>query len=157
MLDVQTIRTDIIRALNNYTGRLVIRKDTTAKAPEYPFIGVKFIILGQKVGRERKQLQLDQLTHEQDIELSLSVATYSDKIGDAEVLAYKALQFFETEARDVLQHVTVVQTSDLTDRTTFLTMGYEYSIGFDVRLRAVAQATKTVQLIETVLPKKKED
>lgn len=112
---------------------------------------------GQKVGRERKQLQLDQLTHEQDIELSLSVATYSDKIDDAEVLAYKALQFFETEARDVLQHVTVVQTSDLTDRTTFLTMGYEYSVGFDVRLRAVAQATKTVQLIETVVPKKKED
>lgn len=151
MLDIQGIRVALIKGLQTFTGATTIRTETTAKQPPYPYTGVKFTMLGQKIGQPAQYIRGTTAVHEQDIEMTASITCYASTVGVAETLAYSALQYLETVGVDELKdkNIAIVQTTDLTDRTTFLTTDYEYRIGFDVRLRARAQITKEAEWIET--------
>lgn len=152
MLQLAPIRSAVRNGLFDATKVEVIRGDGGGTQPPYPFISYKMIMLGQKVGRANQLMTADGRLHEQQVELTMSVTCYSDKITNAETLAYQALQYFEIDGVESLQdkNIVIVQTSELTDRTTFLTTGYEYRIGFDVRIRAKASVLKDVAVIETV-------
>lgn len=108
-------------------------------------------MLGQKIGQPATFIRGTTVVHEQDIEMTASITCYASTVGAAETLAYSALQYLETVGVDELKdkNIAIVQTTDLTDRTTFLTTDYEYRIGFDVRLRARAQITKTAEWIDS--------
>lgn len=152
MLQVSQIRSAIVKGLKSFTTAPTIVAEQGGNQPSYPFTTLKFTTLGDKIGHATQYMRGTSTVYEQDIEMVMSVSCYSDKIGAAEELAYNALQYFELEGIDSLteQNITVVETTALTDRTTFLTVNWEYFIGFDVTLRVRAQVVKEAEFIDNV-------
>lgn len=152
MLQIAPIRSAIQKGLSDFTKVEVIRGENNGEQPAYPFVSYKMIMIAKKIGRANQLTTAEGRLHEQQVELTMSIACYSDKITSAETLAYRVLQYFEIDGVEDLQdkNIVIVQTSDLTDRTTFLTTGYEYRFGFDVRIRAKASVLKDVAVIDTV-------
>lgn len=152
MLQLTPIRKAVRNGLAATTKVEVIRSESGGNQPPYPFIAYKMLMLGQKIGRANQLMTENGQLHEQQVELTMSINCYSDNISEAENLAYRVLQYFEIDGVDELQtqNIVIVQTSELTDRTTFLTTDYEYRIGFDVRIRAKASVLKEVEIIENV-------
>lgn len=152
MLDIESIRSAIVRNLKATTGIQTIIAEQSSNQPDYPFIAVKMTLLGQKVGGSAQYMDgLEQVT-EQDIEMVMSVSSYSDDMDESINNSYKALQFFEVDGVELLQdhNIAVVQTTDITNRDTFISIEYERRTGFDVRIRTRAQVTKEIEVIETV-------
>ena len=152
LLQVSPIRSAIVKGLKGFTNVTTIVAEQGGNQPAYPFTTLKFTTLGDKVGYATEFMRGTSAVHEQDIEMVMSVSCYSDKIGIAETLAYNALQYFELEGIESLteQNITVVETTALTDRTTFLTVNWEYCIGFDVTLRVRTQVVKEMEYIDKV-------
>lgn len=151
MLQIAPIRLAIQDGIFAATQVEVIRGEGGGDQPPYPFVVYK-LLLGQKIGRENRTIQTKGELYEQQMELTVSLSCYSNNIGEAETLAYQVLQYFEIEGVEKLQqqNIVVVQTTELTDRTTFVTMGYEYRIGFDVRLRVKAYVVRDVHDIQSI-------
>lgn len=156
MLRIDEIRSTIIRNLKLTTGITTIVAEQSSEQPPYPFVTVKFTTLGKKVGRVAQYMKDDGQYTEQDIEMILSVTSFSadteDEIDQATDNAYKALQFFEVNGIEVLQdnNIAVVETTELTNRDTFISIEYERRAGFDVRIRTRAQLVKEIDTIEAV-------
>lgn len=156
MLSIDEIRSTIIRNLKLTTGITTIVAEQSSEQPPYPFVTVKFTTLGKNIGRITQYMKDDGQYTEQDIEMILSVTSFSadteDEIDQATDNAYKALQFFELDGIETLQdnNIAVVETTELTNRDTFISIEYERRAGFDVRIRTRAQLVKEIDTIDTV-------
>lgn len=156
MLNIDEIRSYIIRNLNKTTGIKTIVAEQSSEQPPYPFNTIKFTTLGKKIGRAMQYMKEDGQYTEQDIEMILSVTSFSagteNEIDQATNNAYKALQFFEIDGIEVLQdkNIAVVKTTELTNRDTFISIEYERRAGFDVRIRTRAQLVKAIDTIDSV-------
>lgn len=152
MIDVKTIRTDIVRALTAHTQKVVIVADQDAPKPPYPYTSVKFTNVGTLVGGPSRTMQGNKRVHEQNIEMTLSITNIGASVDDATNLAYAALAFFETKFHALSDvGIVVVRTTALTDRTTVLEVGYEYKIGFDVKLRVHSRTAHDTDRIDRVV------
>lgn len=147
MIQINPIRSAIVKGLKAFTGATTILAEQNAPQPPYPFISVKMTLLGQKKGHASIVIEGDNSIYAQQVEKTLSVTCYHKATIDAENLVYKALQYFEVDGIQSLQdqNITIVRTSPITDRTTFLTTDYEYRMGFDVTIRTVAIVTTELQ------------
>lgn len=151
MIDVKAIRTDVTRALTTHTQKTVIVAEQDAPKPPYPYTSIKFTDVGQRVGGTSRTMRGNKRVHKQNIEMTLSVTNIAASVDDATNLAYAALAFFETKFH-VLSDVgiVVVRTTALTDRTTALEVGFEYKVGFDVRLRVHSTTVHDTDRIDRV-------
>lgn len=143
---------DMKRVLRQTYEKLPITsQDTTTVRPPYPYIALKFTNLGTKVHKQAREMQNGMMQYKQVTEPTLSVSCYSDKELDAVALAQLTAEYFEVDASLLHeQGLVVVDTSDVTDRTVFKEVAYEYRYGFDVTLRIVAHAERDLGTIETV-------
>lgn len=147
MIQINPIRSAIVKGLKAFTGATTILSEQNAPQPKYPFISVKMTLLGQKRGHASVVIEGSESVHTQQVEMTLSVSCYGATTLSTEELVYKALQYFEVDGIQPLQDqkIVIVRTSPITDRTTFLTTDYEYKMGFDVTIRAVAVVTRELQ------------
>lgn len=156
MLKIDEIRSVIIRNLKKTTGVTTIVAEQSSEQSPYPFITVKPTTIGKKVGRVTQYMKEDSQYTEMDIEMVLSITSFGadteDDIDQAIDNAYKALRFFEVDGVEVLQgnNIVVVETTELTNRDTFISIEYERRAGFDVRIRTRVQLVKEIDTIGTV-------
>lgn len=152
MVDVKDLRSTVVRLLREYTGKQVIVADQDVAAPPKPYTSIKFTTVGERVGGANRYMTSGKRTHEQTFEMTLSVTNIGASIDDATNLAFSALAFFDanfTKLSD--ERIVVVSTTPLSDRTTVLEIGYEYKVGFDVRLRVHSRTTHTTDLLDKVI------
>lgn len=152
MIEFSSYREVFIKQIKAITGIQTIMSDTSGKQPPYPFIGLKFTTIGEEVGRETSYIEGTTEFTEQDIEIVLSVTSYSDKLDVSADTAYKAYKFFKKSGIDALSdnHIVVVKIEQITNRDTFINIDYERRHGFDVRLRVRGQLTNEVTPIEAL-------
>lgn len=149
MIDVKTMRTDIVRALTAHTQKVVIVADQDAPKPPYPYTSIKFTNVGTLIGNPNEYMQGGRRVYEQTLEMTLSVTNIGQTVDTATELAYAALMLFKTQHYKLADlGIVVVNTTALTDRTTVLEVGYEYKIGFDVKLRVCSRTTHNTDIIE---------
>lgn len=153
LLTIKTIRTAIVKGLRAHTNATdVAAAESGGDKPKYPYIELKFINLGGKVGEAAQFMRNTKQVNEQDRESILSVTCYGQTKDSASDLAYQALEYFEVHGVLPLQeaNIAIVDATTLTDRTTLLTTDYEHRIGFDVRLRVRTQVISEVDVIDEV-------
>lgn len=152
MIKISEIRNTVRKGLAAQLGVTTIVADQSGTQPKYPFTTVKMIGAGELVGQPSQYMKGTTMVQEQDVEFTMSINCYSDEIDIANDLAYKALQYFEFEGVAPLQeqNIAIIETHLLEDRSSFLTVDWEYRIGFDVRLRARSRITKDVEYIDKV-------
>ena len=152
MLQLNEIRTPIIKGLKAHTGNLVIMADQSTKPPPYPYYTIKFTTVGETVGQASETSVGDQVTSAQVLELDMSVTAFSDKLDESFENAFKALDWFKGVGSYVLgdEDIVVVRTQPISNRDTFINIDYERRHGFDVRLRVKAESKYHVGYIERV-------
>lgn len=152
MIEIATIRKPIVNGLQEYTGATTILAEQSAYQPTYPFIGIKFTILGIPVGQVTEYQVGRSTVIEQDIEIVLSVTATTDEIESATNLAYKALEWFKGSGWLTLSdsNIHVVRVENITNRDVFLNIEYERRQGFDVRLRVRGQVSYLPGTIEEI-------
>lgn len=152
MIEFSSYRNVITKNLKAITGITTIMSESNDPQPPYPFIGLKFTTIGEEVGRETSYIEGTTEFTEQDIEIVLSVTSYSDKLDVSADTAYKAYTFFKKSGVDALSdnHIVVVKIEQITNRDTFINIDYERRHGFDVRLRVRGQLTNEVTPIEAL-------
>lgn len=140
----------------------IIRKNQAGEKPNYPFGA--WGVLNKKT---------DRFTHHQNVEISdptkvktlhygaesiiislsfYDVATNANKpIDTVFELCDKALEFLQLESEDVLSDMEVViliDSQSVQDRTTYLDPAYEYQAGFDLIIKSIRKAEKTVDAVD---------
>ncbi|WP_150283790.1 hypothetical protein [Rummeliibacillus sp. TYF-LIM-RU47] len=152
MLDLESIRSVIVRNLKATTGIQTIIAEQSNEQPPYPFIAIKFTTLGKQVGRAAQYMHEDVQYTEQDIEMVLSVSSFSEEMDESINNAYAAFQFFEVDGIQTLQeaNIAVVKTTEISNRDTFISIEYERRTGFDVRIRTRAQSIRELDSIDTI-------
>lgn len=141
MIDLNSIRNPIVSGLRTYTGIVTIMAEQSSQQPSYPFYGLKFTTPGVSVGLVTEYQDGENTVVEQDLELILSVTSYSHKLDESFNNAYKALEWFKGKGWLALSDIKihVVRIEPMTNRDTFLNIEYERRHGFDVRLRVRGQ------------------
>lgn len=152
MLELNSIRTPLVKGLKEATGNTIIMADQAGKPPKYPYFTLKFLIAGETIGQSVEKAIGDQMTFSQTTELVVSVTAISDKLDQSFEDAYKALGWFKGAGMYHLQDhgIAVVKTYKLDSRDNFMSLEYERRHGFDVRLRVNTQTTANVGFIEHV-------
>lgn len=152
MIDIATIRIPIVNGLQEHTGATTILAEQSAHQPPYPFIGIKFTLIGLPIGQVTEYQVGRSTVIEQDLELVLSVTSTSEEIESATNLAYKALEWFNGKGWLSLAdlNIQVVKVENMTNRDVFLNVEYERRQGFDVRLRVRGQASYLPGTIEEI-------
>ncbi|AMX00417.1 LIC_12616 family protein [Rummeliibacillus stabekisii] len=152
MLDIEPIRSTIVRNLKETTGIQTIIAEQSNEQPSYPFIAIKFTTLGKQVGRATQYMKENGQHIEQDIEMVLSVSSFSEEMDESINNAYAAFQFFEVDGIQTLQeaNIAVVKTTEITNRDTFISIEYERRTGFDVRIRTRAHSIREHDSIDTI-------
>lgn len=152
MIKLKEIQAALNRGLKSTTKVIAITANQNGERPKYPFIETNFINGGRPIGHLAQYMQKGRRVYEQDFEMTASVHCYSDNMEQAEDLAYAAYQhFLITGVRDLQeQHITIVSVNLIENRTSVLTVGYEYHYGFDVLLRVRSQTITEPELIDAV-------
>ncbi|MGG0666966.1 hypothetical protein ABE073_00295 [Lederbergia citrisecunda] len=152
MLELNSIRTPLIKGIKAFTGNTVIMADQAGKPPNYPYYTLKIVTAGQTIVQSAEKVVGDQVILSQVTELVVSVTSFSDKLDQSFDDAYKALEWFKGAGMYYLQdhNITIVKTYPLDNRDTFLSVDYERRHGFDVRLRVRTQTAPQVGYIEYV-------
>lgn len=147
MIKVSDIRNTVRKGLAAYLGVTTIIAEQGGPQPKYPFATLKAIVVGEKEGRASVYTVSGKQRRDQYIRMTFSLSCYSDDIDVANDLAYKALEYFESDGHTPLRDngVVVVHTYPLEDRTTFLVTDYEYRIGFDVEVRVKSRTEKEIE------------
>lgn len=160
---IETIRNQIVKGLYEHTGCLVVNTDNNERKPEYPFISYKITSLNLPSGEagaytfNYSKSKTEGFNYDliEDIELQpqmvISLTVYDKSLAEAQELALECWEWFKLVGRQNLKdiNVTVVEVSQIQDRTTHLVDYYEYKQGFDVNLRWLHKFNRQVANIET--------
>ena len=129
-----------------------IKADQNGPRPSYPFVETKIISPGRAIGQTAEFMRNGRRVYEQDFAMTLSLNTYSDKQEVAEDLVYSAFSYLQINGHyDLsLQNITVQKLNVIENRTTVLTIGYEYHYGFDIVVNVRSQVIMEPELIDAV-------
>jgi len=152
LLELNSIRTPLIRGLKGYTGNTVIMADQSGKPPQFPYYTLKFLTIGETVGQASETSVGDEITKHQVLELHVSITSFSNKLDESFDNAFKALEWFRGIGAYELEDsgIVVVNTQPVSNRDTFINIDYERRHGFDVRLRVKSETKLNVGYIEHV-------
>ncbi|PIC73340.1 hypothetical protein [Sporosarcina sp. P17b] len=152
MLDLNRIRTPLIKGLKEATGNTVIMADQSGKPPQYPYFTLKILSAGQTVGQCTETVVEDDVVLSQATELVVSVTSYSDKLDQSFEDIHKAFGWFKGTGMYQLQEqsVAIVKVQPIDSRDNFVSIEFERRFGFDVRLRVTTQTQVHVGFIEHV-------
>ena len=169
MIDMAALQTRIVTGLRAHLQPLgvtaIIERDQDAPAPQYPFVGFKWLAITPEPGQPRRtrrvvpaqdpRWELDvQYTYIRNPVMTLSVTAFDRDGTTIHGIAQAAHDWFSIPelGGDWLQPTgaVIVEVTPITDRDTVLDEQIERRQGFDVRLRVVDILQVTVPTIERV-------
>ncbi|SUU94546.1 Uncharacterised protein [Anaerococcus prevotii] len=160
---MMTIRESIVKGLKEYTGLKVIDTDSNIRRPAYPYFSFKFTSLLQNdKGRGNEYFDfppsLDKrfkYDHRETLSTQpyyvISFNAYSEDIIESQRSIQKAWDWFRHAGYYKLweKNFVVVDVGDITDRTVFKDVSFEYRYGFDLRIRYLHEIDRRTETIET--------
>lgn len=130
MIDQIKINKTITSGLEKVTGCKIIKSNTTAKAPNYPYIS--FTILSTDT---KKGTYSGKGTRYIPVQQTWSLTVQSENDNESYDIAMKTKDWLEVAGQLFLSEAGIVVQSvgSIGNRDNLLTMNYEYRKGFDVK------------------------
>lgn len=160
---IMTIREVIVSGLRGYTGLTTIDTDSNIRRPAYPFYSFKFTTLLQKDKGEGNFLydfpkSLDpkfkydfRETYQHQPYYVISFNAYSDSLIECQDKIQRAWDWFKQAGYQDFKdkNYVVVDVGDISDRSVFKDVTFEYRYGFDVRVRYLHEIERRSETIES--------
>jgi len=134
MVIEQNLETEIIRALEGYTGCTVVLTNQVTPVPAYPYISYTITTPAEyEGGTYCRQHDIYYLLYLQ----TWSVTMHSDDNDACQRLGLRMYDFFRRGGREILyrKNIAVASLTNLTTRDNLLTVQFEYRTGLDVTFR----------------------
>lgn len=145
MIDLDNIREVIVTALNKHLGITVIRSNTTAPFPKYPFASytIRTLLSNQPGTWGEYDDGKDRIPASQVWSITIQAKDSAESMS----LTLKAYDFFCHCGRQILKdnNIVVSSVSEITNRDNTLTVGYEYKNGFDVTFSFMNETESTIE------------
>lgn len=134
MIDQKKINNLICALIKEETGVEVVKSNSTANKPAYPYISFTLTNIGVKKGTYSK----DGVLYKPLVE-TISYTVQSDDDNEALNIAMQLHDFFEQDHNLGLNDngIVVQEVGGISNRDNMLTIEYEYRKGFDVVLSLV--------------------
>ena len=146
MIDLDNIRENIATALHEYLGVQVIRSNTTAPFPQYPFASytIRELLRNQRGTWGEYDDGKDRISASQIWSITIQAKDSAESMA----LALKAYDFFCHSGCPILKdkNIVVSSVSEITNRDNMLTVGYEYKNGFDVTFSFMNETDNTLEI-----------
>lgn len=145
MIDLNNIREVVVTALKAYLGIEVIRSNTTAPFPKYPFVSYTIrTLLSNQPGTWG---EYDDGKHRIPASQVWSITIQAKDSAESMDLTLKAYDFFCHDGCPILKdsNIVVSNVSEITNRDNLLTVGYEYKNGFDVSFGIMNETENTLE------------
>lgn len=160
---IMTIRELIVQGLKGYTGLIAVDTDSNIRRPAYPFFSFKFTSLLQDDEGEGNFLwdfppSLDERwkhdyreTFSHQPYYVISMSAYADSLIECQGAIQLAWDWFKQASYQDFKdkNLVVVEVGNITDRTVFKDVAFEYRYGFDVRIRRLHQVERRTETIES--------
>lgn len=160
---IMTIREVIVSGLKGYTGLQTIDTDSNIRRPNYPFYSFKFTTLLQKDKGEGNFLNdfpksLDpkfkydfRETYQHQPYYVISFNAYSDNLIECQDKIQRAWDWFKQAGYQDFKdkNYVVVDVGNISDRSVFKDVTFEYRYGFDVRVRYLHEIERRSETIES--------
>ena len=123
-------RETVAKGLSSYLGIPVIRSDQNSTPPPYPYISYTITTIEHNSGTWG---EYDDGKLRKPFYLTWSIKALSESWSESISLAHKAKAWLDYGGKMFLSDngVTVQSVGNVADRSSFLTVEYEYSYGFD--------------------------
>lgn len=135
MIDIESIRVAVVKGLRESLAVSVIRSNTPNKLPKLPFLSytITSLLDNEKGTWSRYESDLaDRIPAAQTWSITLNAADF----GECSKLAISAYDYFSKTATEYFKKygIVILSVSEIVPRDTFLSVDYEYRLGFDVKL-----------------------
>lgn len=148
----------LMKALSDYLGIQVIRKNQDGPRPAYPYCAYGTLARSKdaanirypKPNSDQTKISTEYFIPEEvKISLSFYNANTDKPLDLLYELAKKSREWFEIHGKSEIENLKIVidDFSSIQDRTTQLDVVYEYQIGFDFRIRGF----RKIQLVEDAI------
>ncbi len=150
MIDTDYLQKTVASGLKKYLNCPVIRSNQTAKLPKYPF--VTFTITTPASENRGTYGEYDDDTARKPCIQTWSITAHSDNYAESLELANKARTWLDYSGVGYLNDngVIVQSVGQIADRSNLLTVGYQYSQGFDCFFWLFDEAENKVKQIGTI-------
>lgn len=130
MIDIKNTRNYIAKGLKEHLGIKVIRGNQTNKAPKFPYLVYNITTLASQNNGTYGE---DEASAGKQATATFSITVHSDDYDEAVRLANEAKTWLDYSGTEYLNNngVIVETVGNVTDRSVLLTVGYNYSFGFD--------------------------
>ena len=132
MIDYEKPRTVVVKGLKTYVNCPVIRKNQAQEPPAYDYLAYTITTLaGENKGTYGKY---EDGTQRKSFTQIWSISAHSDNDSRSVLLASQAREWLDNVGTTYLNEngVIVQSVGSITNRDNILTIGYEYTKGFDV-------------------------
>lgn len=150
MIDLQAIRTTVVKGLKEYLGIPVIRSNQTGEPPPYPYVSYTIITpMSQNKGTWGKYTDGKE---RKPTTQTWSVTIQSNDNAEAVELAIKAHEWFDHIGTVYFDDNSIVVQSvgNISNRDNMITIEYEYRNGFDVVLWLLSEIDDTTAATGTI-------
>ena len=134
MIDIESIRVAIVKGLREGLAVSVIRSNTANKLPKLPFLSytITSLLDNAKSTWSRYDDLTDRIPATQVWSITLNAADF----GECSKLAISAYDYFSKTATEYFKKygIVILSVSEIVPRDNFLSVDYEYRLGFDVKL-----------------------
>ena len=134
MVDIESIRVAIVKGLREELAVSVIRSNTANKLPKLPFLSytITSLLDNAKSTWSRYDDLTDRIPATQVWSITLNAADF----GECSKLAISAYDYFSKTATKYFKKygIVILSVSEIVPRDNFLSVDYEYRLGFDVKL-----------------------
>ena len=134
MIDIESIRVAIVKGLREGLAIPVIRSNTANKLPKLPFLSytITSLLDNAKSTWSRYDDLTDRIPATQVWSITLNAADF----GECSKLAISAYDYFSKTATEYFKKygIVILSVSEIVPRDNFLSVDYEYRLGFDVKL-----------------------
>ena len=151
MVKTENIRSTVVKNLKEYLGCPIVRANQTAKMPAMPY--GRYTITTLATANNGTYGEYEDGKARKPIKQIWSLTFEADNYEDAVNYANKARSWFEYTGTTVLNDndVIVESVGMIGDRSNLLTIGYQYSYGFDVTFWAYDELEMPeAEIIESV-------
>ena len=134
MIDIESIRVAIVKGFREGLAVSVIRSNTANKLPKLPFLSytITSLLDNAKSTWSRYDDLTDRIPATQVWSITLNAADF----GECSKLAISAYDYFSKTATEYFKKygIVILSVSEIVPRDNFLSVDYEYRLGFDVKL-----------------------
>lgn len=150
MIDLDFIRSVVVKGLKSYLGIPVIRSNQTGEPPPYPYLSYTITnLLSENNGTWG---EYDDGWDRKPVTQTWSITVQSDQASEAMEFAVKAHDWLDRIGTVQLNdsHVIVQSLTGITNRDNMITIEYEYRNGFDMVLWLLSEAESTINQTGTI-------